>query len=129
MPVATSKKSTQKLDSQKAKIMIDAFDVEYTKSKLETLHYLQDTNRYHARAINIKMFKSVLEKCEQHASYEKVVNMVAIYRLTLEMFSIMKNDQFKRANEVLDEIDNCLRNFDKNLTLPERKLSMKYIFN
>lgn len=129
MAVSTSKKKNKKAETEKAKIMLDAFEIEHTKSKLETLHFLQDATKHHARAINVKMFASVLEKCETHPVHDRVINMIAIYRLTLDMFTLMRNDQFKRANEVLDEIDNCLRNFDKNLTLPERKLSMKYIFN
>lgn len=124
-----STEQSKALDTERAQTMIDAMDIEYTKARLETIHYFQDATKYHARAINIKLFKSVLEKAETNVAYEKIINMVAIYRLTLEMFTLMKNDQFRRANEVLDEIDDCLKKFDKNLTLPERKLNMKYIFN
>ena len=128
MTVATKTSRKKKIDTQ-AKTMLDAFEIEYTKSRLETLHYFNESRKFHARAINVKLFESVLAKCENHPLYEQVINLVAVYRLTLEMFTMMKNEQFKRANEVLDEIDNCLRNFDKHLTLPERKLSMRHIFS
>jgi hypothetical protein len=128
MTVATKTLRKKKNDTQ-AKTMLDAFEIECTKSRLETLHFLQESRKFHARAINVKLFESVLAKCENHALYTQVVNLVAVYRLTLEMFTMLKNDQFKRANEVLDEIESCLRNFDKHLTLPERKLNMRYIFS
>ena len=80
------------------------------------------------RELIVEVVAFINAQNENYSGTNKIVNLISIYKCIFEMRSELFIRQAERADKVLDEIEKSFKFVMKYKTLPERRLSAKYIF-